>query len=90
MRNRAFSGLDLSHRLDLSENAAFSQDRMTLVGGRKLLIDGCRGLLECSECRITAAMSAGKLTVTGSSLTIQAMTGPELLVSGKISCVEWE
>lgn len=90
MPNRAFFGLDLSNRLDAGSNSFLSTDRTTVVSGRKMLIEGCRGLLEYTECRIKAAVNGGKLTVSGTGMRISAMNGRELLISGKITCVEWE
>ena len=84
MKTRAFSGVELSHRVELSG------DRITVVGGKKVLIEGNRGILECSDCRIIVSTPGGRLIVTGAGLSIDAMTGEELLIQGRICSVEWE
>ncbi len=63
--------------------------RVELLSDREAVVDGCRGILEYSECCIR--LCAGALTVrfTGEGLTMRNFGASGAVVEGKIRSVEF-
>ena len=77
---------------ELAESAAsrLNESRVTMTGGKRLVIEGQRGVLEYGNERIAAASPEGKITVSGTALMMDAMDTDTLVISGKILSVELE
>ena len=80
----------LAERLELPEDALLGAARVTVTGGKTLLVENHRGILEYGTERLRIAVLGGQLAISGSALSLAAMNGEELLVRGKIITVEWE
>lgn len=80
----------LAESLELPEDALLGAARATVVGGKTLLVENHKGILEYGTERLRIAVLGGQLAVNGSGLTLTAMNGSELLLRGKIVSVEWE
>lgn len=80
----------LAARLDLPQESFSGAPRITVSGGARVLIEGHRGLLEYSDGRIAAAGAGCRVIVKGDGLTLAAMDGRSLAVSGTIWAVELE
>ena len=74
---------------DLPADVVAGLPRLELVGNRQLYLEHHTGLLTYSDTRIDANTPFGVLRVRGQRLTLLAMTGEELRISGKIDGVEW-
>ena len=81
---------DLAERLELPGELLPGAGRLTLSAGRRAVIEGGRGLLEYGPERVTVSFGREKLRLSGEGLTLRAMRGGELLVTGRIRNVEWE
>lgn len=81
---------ELTERLELPGDALLGEAKLTVTGGRRALVENHRGVLEYGEERIVVSAGRGKLSISGSGLGIGAMNRRELLISGRIQCVEWE
>ena len=81
--------LDLSEKLKLPGEVLPGTGSISVVGGRMAHVEGHRGIIEYSEERIVLALKRGKLTLSGSGMSLRAMNGAELLVCGRIQSVEW-
>lgn len=81
---------ELAEKLDMPEDILYSAPKLSLVAGRRALIENHRGVLEYSPERIVVSLRRGKLCLSGTELWLKAMNGSELLVQGHIRSVEWE
>ena len=81
---------DLTDRLELPEDIVFSSAKLTVIAGRKMLVENHRGVLEYGTERIVVACNRGKIVLNGCGLSIEAMNKNELLICGKLACVDWE
>ena len=64
--------------------------RITISGGDRVLIEGHRGLLEFGEERIAAAGAGCTILIRGEKLRMRAMSGRDLIVTGRLWAVELE
>ena len=81
---------DLAERLELPEELLPSAGRLTVCAGRRAVIEGARGILEYSADCVTVSFGRQKLRLRGDALLLRAMSGRELLVTGRIRTAEWE
>lgn len=81
--------LELAEKFDLPGDVLPGTGCITVIGGKQAKIEGHRGILEYSGERLVVALMKGKISVGGSGLSLQAMTALELIVAGRIDCVEW-
>lgn len=81
---------ELTDRLALSEDLVFASAKLTVIAGSKILVENHKGIIEYGAQRIVIAINRGKLCFSGSGFTIDAMNKNELLISGKLQCVDWE
>lgn len=81
---------DLTDRLALSEELMFASAKLTVMAGSKILVENHRGILEYGTERIVISLDRGKISLSGSQFSIDAMNKNELLISGKLQCVDWE
>ncbi|WP_223067143.1 sporulation protein YqfC [Paenibacillus caui] len=75
--------------LDLPGDLVFELPRLTLIGGKQLLIENHRGVLHFSEERLSLALSEGGLEVTGKDLVIKTIVPQEVMVEGYISEIKY-
>ena len=81
---------DLAERLELPQEAFGGTVRITAVGDRRLLIEKHRGLLEYGSERIRVSTGRGSILLSGAELSMTAMNGEELLITGRLQSLEWE
>jgi len=81
---------DLIEKIDLPEEFLLSRIKLTVFGTSRALVENHRGILEYSADRIVIASVKEKLYIQGTGLIIDAMSGREILVGGRIQAVEWE
>ncbi|MCI5898100.1 MAG: YabP/YqfC family sporulation protein [Firmicutes bacterium] len=74
----------------LAEDLVGGQSRIELTGGRRLLIEDHRGILEYTDSLLRVALRRGQVRVTGDDLRLTALTLRELAVSGTIRAIELE
>ena len=79
----------MTERLDIQAEAV-AGSRITISGGSRVLVEGHRGLLEYADDRIAAAGVNGKILIKGERLRLLAMSGKELVVTGRLWAVELE
>lgn len=81
---------ELAERLQLPEEALLSAAKLTVVAGRRLVVENHRGILEYGPERIVVSAGRAKLCINGAQLSLEAMNKTELLIVGRIQSVEWE
>ena len=62
--------------------------RVELLSDREAVVDGCRGILEYSECCIRLCTGALTVQFTGEGLTMRNFGSLGAVVEGKIRSVE--
>lgn len=72
----------------LAEDLTGGQSRIELTGGRSLLIEEHRGILEYTDVLLRVALTRGEVRIVGENLRLTALTLRELAVSGAIRSVE--
>ncbi len=80
----------LARRLSLPQEAFGPAPRITLSGESHVLVEGQRGLEEYEADHVAVAVGRGRVVIRGQGLTLDAMSGSELSVSGKLWAVELE
>lgn len=73
---------------DLPADVIAGVPKMELVGDSEFRMENHKGILSCAETEIHISGGVYLVKVTGEALEIRAMTGLELLVTGKIHCIE--
>jgi len=80
---------ELAERAQLPAEA-LGEAKLSLAGGRLLLIENHSGLREYSSDRITVGCKRGRVVVSGTGLSLDGMNARELVLRGRIHTVEWE
>ena len=74
---------------DLPADIVAGLPRLEMVGDRQLYLERHTGILSYSETQIDVNTTGGVLRVTGTALSLMAMTGEEVRIGGRIAAVEW-
>jgi len=82
--------VELADRLALPEDALLGSAKLTVTGGRRVLVENHRGVLDYGSERVVISAGRSKLHINGTDLRLSAMNKQELLISGRIQSVEWE
>ncbi len=79
----------ISRNLDLPTDTVSGYAHIEMSGNREVIVEGCKGVLEYSDCVIS--LNTGKLTVKfcGCDMTILSMQGSQAIIKGIITCVEF-
>ena len=72
---------------EISEDIA-GVPRIELIGDSEFRMENHKGILSCSESEIHISGGIYLVKVAGEGLEVRAMTGLEVLVTGKITSVE--
>jgi sporulation protein YqfC len=77
------------HRLmttfDLPPEVMLNVPLIMMVGGRSLILENHRGILEYSRERIRIRLLKGELTLLGRNMLIQSISDEELQIKGEIT-----
>jgi YabP family. len=85
---------DLAERasdfFDIPGGIATGMPRIEISGGRQIMIDQHKGLIEYSPTEISVNSSNGIIRIRGDGMEIRAMTASQLIVSGLLFGVDFE
>ena len=65
------------------------QSRITLIGNRELVVDGCRGILEYRTDLIRLNLGDKQLHLMGSGLVVQVLEGEYAQIGGQILAINF-
>ena len=65
------------------------QSRITLIGNRELVVDGCRGILEYRTDLIRLNLGDKQLHLMGSGLVVQVLEGEYAQIGGQILSINF-
>jgi len=80
---------ELAEKMELPGEIIPGAGSLSIIGGRRALVEGYRGLLEYSTERLVLALERGKIIISGAGLVIRTMNAGALVISGRIENVEW-
>ena len=80
---------DMAERMALPAEALTDAVRITMTGRRRVVVEHHRGLLGYDTQTVEVGAGKGRVRVLGSELALLAMDRETLIVSGKISGVEY-
>lgn len=61
-----------------------------IAGDRRVLIEHHCGVTQYGRCRISVKVKFGTVVICGSELELTRMTAQQLIVTGRIECVQLE
>lgn len=90
MQHKERADARLARQTGLPQEGLGPSPRITVSGLSHVLVEGQRGLEEYEPDRIAVAVSRGRVVIRGEKLCLEAMSGSELSVSGRLWAVEME
>lgn len=83
-------GSKLNRFLDIPEEVGGNVPKITIVGFDELLIENYKGIFEYEEFFIKINTGVGVININGINLNLEAITQDDILVRGKIDCIDVE
>ena len=80
---------DIAETLDIPPEAASGAVKVTLYGRRRAVVEHHRGLMGYTEELVEVNGGKDRVRIIGSQLVLRAMDGETLLVTGRVSAVEY-
>ncbi len=74
---------------ELPKEIVLNMPKLVMLGNNSLIIENYKGIIEYGDCRIRVNTCTGMIRITGDKLVIKEITSEDILVSGKISSLEF-
>lgn len=81
---------NIMDRLDLPEESMPGVPVVEIAGTQRVLIEHHGGVTEYGCCRICVKVKYGRVCIIGECLQLKRMTRDQLIISGRIQCVNLE
>ena len=75
---------------DMSDEPIPGVPLVEIAGDRRVLIEHHCGVTQYGRCRISVRVKYGSVVVIGTQLELTRMTLEQLIITGKIECVQLE
>ena len=75
--------------LELPKEIVLNMPKLVMLGNSSLIIENYKGIIEYGDCRIRINTCTGMIKITGDKLVIKEITSEDIMVSGKISGLEF-
>lgn len=79
----------IDRALELPIGTTSGDANIILYSDREAMVDGCRGVISCSEDAIKVNIGKRAVCFTGRNLMIKSLTEREIIISGCILNVEF-
>lgn len=79
----------LCEKLDLPLSVVGDLSYMEILGNSKVVLDGCKGVLEYSEESVCLNLSRGTIRFCGSGLCLRALNFEQAIINGQINTIEF-
>ena len=79
----------LCEKLDVPLSVVENLSYMEMLGNRKVVIDGCLGVLDYSDCSVKLSLAKGTILFCGNNLCFKALNNGQAVIAGEISTVEF-
>lgn len=80
----------IANAADLSDEPIPGLPLVEIAGDRRVLIEHHCGVTQYGRCRISVRVKYGAVVVVGTQLELTRMTGQQLIITGRIECVQLE
>lgn len=77
----------LMQTFDLPPEVILNLPVIMMVGGKSLILENHKGILEYSRERIRVRLVKGEITLTGRNLVIQSISDEEIQIRGEVTGV---
>lgn len=85
----ANAALFIDRALELPVGTISGGATLILHSDREVIVDGCRGVISCSEDMIKVNIGNRAVCITGRSLMIKSLTDREIIIAGCILSIEF-
>ena len=75
---------------DLQSEPLPGMPLVEIAGDQRVLIEHHSGVTQYGRCRICVKVKFGAVVIVGTGLELTRMTGQQLIVTGKIACIQLE
>ena len=91
-RNRKRTTLQnrLDEMLEIPEEVASKEPKITIMGFKKMLIENYKGILEYQDFYIRLSTYTGIMNINGFNLSVKEMTTEDVQITGKIESIDFE
>ncbi len=76
--------------LEMPEEISSNEPKITIMGFNQMLIENYKGILEYQEFFIRINTYTGIININGFQMSLNEMTGDDIMVTGKIDSVDFE
>lgn len=76
--------------LEIPEEISSNEPKITIMGFNQMLIENYKGILEYQEFFIRINTYTGIININGFQLSLNEMTGDDIMVTGKIDSIDFE
>jgi sporulation protein YqfC len=76
--------------LELPQEVATNEPKITLVGFNEMLIENYKAILEYEDFYIKINTHIGAININGFNLRLKEMTGDDIMVIGNIESIDFE
>ncbi|MBQ7817409.1 MAG: YabP/YqfC family sporulation protein [Oscillospiraceae bacterium] len=80
----------ITNAADLSDELIPGVPLVEIAGDRRVLIEHHCGVTQYGRCQISVRVKYGTVVVVGTQLELTRMTGQQLIITGRIECVQLE
>ena len=80
----------LCEQFDLPLSVVENLSYMEILGNKRVVIDGCKGILEYTENDIRLSLPRGSILFRGSGLCFKTLSNGKAVISGSIALIEFE
>lgn len=78
-----------SSAMDLPEDPFGKASRITLIGNKEAVVDGCYGIIEYTECLVKISIGAGCVSFIGVDFNIADYSSASITIKGNIQNIEF-
>lgn len=92
MKNRKINNLNrkINEILEIPAEVYGKEQKLTVVGFNKILVENYKGILEYSENYIKLSTYMGAINISGFNLELKQMTEDDIMISGILDLIEFE
>ena len=76
--------------LEMPEEISSNEPKITIMGFNQMLIENYKGILEYQAFFIRINTYTGIININGFQMSLNEMTGDDIMVTGKIDSVDFE
>lgn len=92
MRKKKISNINrkINEILEIPAEVYGKEQKLTVIGFGKVLIENYKGILEYSENYIKLSTHIGAINISGYNLELKQMTEDDIMIIGKLDSIEFE